>query len=443
MRVPPESLDRLVLDLRKELGKQGELKGQHIGSQDITKQYTDLESRLRAARTMEERLLAIIKEGKGEIKDLLAAEKELGVWRTQIEEIEGELRYYQNQVALSTLTITLSEKEIQAPSAVVETERVQMGIEVEDVEKARRAALAAVAEAKGRVTKSELKQHDAGQFSAILNFEVAPDAAGPVRDRLKQLGTMVRLEIDRVQQAEGGSGRPGEVKTTHNDTQFFVDLYNLANVAPRETVNINLACVDAEAAYKAILAHVEKASGRVVTSSLNRQRDDQTRGELQFEVRSPEADAVIQELKTEGEVMRLQVAENPDTQNVTRAKRGFNVQVWALGSVAPRETATIKLAAKDVPAAYHSLQEAVAKAKGRVLNAQLNEQDRQNITAQLDFEVLRAEESAINAALAAAGDVFSRNATRAADSETVVDSKVRLAVTLLNRSAIPRAKPWF
>src|SRR5262249_21780356 len=39
VRVPPESLDSLVLDLRKELGKSGELKGQRIGAQDITKQY--------------------------------------------------------------------------------------------------------------------------------------------------------------------------------------------------------------------------------------------------------------------------------------------------------------------------------------------------------------------------------------------------------------------
>jgi hypothetical protein len=73
VRVPPERLDTLILDLRKELGKGGELKGLHVGSQDITKQYTDLESRLKAARTMEERLLQIIKAGKGEIKDLLQA----------------------------------------------------------------------------------------------------------------------------------------------------------------------------------------------------------------------------------------------------------------------------------------------------------------------------------------------------------------------------------
>src|SRR5262249_62229741 len=164
-------LDGFLLALRKELGKSGELKGQKIGSQDITKQYTDLESRLRAARAMEERLIQIIKTGKGEIKDLVLAEKELGNWRTKIEEVEGELRYYGNLVALSTLTINLTEKEIRAPASVTETERVQMGVEVEDVEKAQREALAAVAAANGRVLKSELKQHGAGQYSAVLHFE--------------------------------------------------------------------------------------------------------------------------------------------------------------------------------------------------------------------------------------------------------------------------------
>ena len=109
VRTPPEALDELVLTLRRELGKTGELKGVKISSQDITKMYSDLESRLRASRTMETRLLQIIKEGKGEIKQLLEAERELGVWRTKIEELEGEIRYYANLASLSTLTISLVE----------------------------------------------------------------------------------------------------------------------------------------------------------------------------------------------------------------------------------------------------------------------------------------------------------------------------------------------
>src|SRR5262249_39830987 len=157
-------------------------KGLRISAQDITKQYTDLESRLRAARAMEQRLLAIIKDGKGEIKQLLEAEKELGVWRTKIEEFEGELRDVTNLAALSTLTIPLTEKEIRTAAEVTENEQVQAGVEVEDVDKAYQQILAAVMEAKGHISKSEIKQLGAGQFNASLSFEVAPDRSGPLRD---------------------------------------------------------------------------------------------------------------------------------------------------------------------------------------------------------------------------------------------------------------------
>ncbi len=429
IRVLPERLDTLVLKLRAL----GELMSQKIGSQDITKQYTDLESRLRAARAMEERLLAMIKNGKGDIEHLLLAEKELGVWRMKIEETEGELRYYKNVIALSTLKISLAEKEIRAAAALTETERVQMGIEVEDVEKAHREALKAVDEADGLVTKSELKQHEAEQYSAVINFEIDRDAAGPLRDRLRQIGRVTRLEIDRVQQAEGGSGLPRDARTVRKDTQFSVSLYNVANVAPRETIHVTLACTDTEAAYRTILADVRQAGGRIVTSSLNSQHSQKTTGSVQFELPVAVADAVLTDVKAAGEVMRLEVTENPDSKNVTKSKRGFNVELWAMGLVAPRETIVLQVATDDVPAGYRTLQEAVRNAKGRILNAQLNEQDKQNITAQLDFDVPRDNQPALDEV----GEVFSRNVTRSQDDENVVDSKVRLQVALIDQARIP------
>jgi hypothetical protein len=437
VRVPPENLDELILELRTNLGKSGELKNQRIHSDDITKQYTDLESRLKAGRAMEDRLLQIIKNGKGEIKDLLAVEKELGEWRTRIEELEGSLRYYANQVALSTLTITLFEKEIQAPFGIVECENVQMGIEVEEVDETLRTAQKAVREAKGRITRSELKQPSQGQFSAILHFEVAPDAAGPLRDRLKQLGTVARLDIARTEETEGGSGKPSDGKITRKDTRFQVHFYNLTNVAPRETVQVNLASLDVEAAVKTLLARIDKAAGRILSSNLNSARGDQAQADLQFEVKTAAADAVLEDVKAAGEVMRLNVTENPDAQNTTRKKRGFRVQMVALSAAAARETDQIQLACTDVAASYRAVQEAVAKVKGRVRNAQLNEQDRRNITATLDFEVRRDDEAVLRAALTTAGDVYTRKVSRAADSENVVDSKVHWQVTFINQASIP------
>src|SRR5262249_41245533 len=145
----------------------------------------------------------------------------------------------------------------------------------------------------------------------------------------------------------------------------------------------------------------------------------------------------LADLKAQGEVMSLRVTENPNAQNVTRSKRGFLVQLWALGTVRPREETTIQLATKDVPASYRALQDAIVKAKGRILSANLNEQDKQNITAKLDFDIRRSEEAALSEAMAKIGGIYSRTVTRAQDSEQVLDSKIILRVTLTDLAQIP------
>jgi hypothetical protein len=437
VRVPPEHLDGLVLDLRKELGKGGELKGVRISSEDVTKHYTDLESRLRGARTMEQRLIQIIKEGKGEIKQLLEAERELGVWRTKIEEFEGELRYYSNLAALSTLTITLVEKEVGVAAVVTESERVQAGVEVEDVDKAYQQLLAAIVEAKGRVSKSELKQYAAGQFNATVNFEVSPDAAGPLRDRLRQLGRMARLEIDRGQKSEGGVAAP-DVKTKRGDTTFYVQLYNLATIAAREAVVLNLAVADVPAAYQALRDAAAKTTGRVLTSQLNEQDRQNVTAQLDFEVRRPEEPGIRTAADKAGETIARQVTRAPESDAVTDTKVLYRVSFMGAARVRARETKTLQLAAPDVAAAYRAVREAVAKATGRVINAQLNEQDRLNVTAVLEFEVARPNLDGVEATLEGAGEVLGRQANRAPENETASDSKVHFLITF---SAASKLKP--
>src|SRR5439155_10093286 len=123
-----------------------------------------------------------------------------------------------------------------------------------------------------------------------------------VRDRLKQLGEVARLELDRLMRSEGGTGRPADGKVRRSDTVFQVSLYNLTNVAPRQTVQVTLACVDVEAAYQAVAALGRKEAGRVV-ANLNRQRTDETTGTISLEVRTAEADAVLRAIKEVGEVL--------------------------------------------------------------------------------------------------------------------------------------------
>jgi hypothetical protein len=432
VRVPPEFLDSLVLDLRKELGKTGELKSQRIGSQDITKQYTDLESRLRAARTMEERLLQIIKTGKGEVKDLLSAEKELGVWRTKIEEMEGELRYYAHQVALSTLTIQLTEKEIRAAAAVLETEKVQMGLEVEDVDKAFREAREAVDAAKGRVTRSEVKQPAAGQFSAVLEFEVAPEAAGPLRDRLKQIGTLARLDINRVQKAEAGSEAIRTAPVRRGDTQFNVHIYNLTTVTPRETAVIQLAVPDVPAGFQALRDAVAKAKGRVINAQLNEQDRQNVNAQLDFEIRRTEEAMIQDALAKAGEIVSRTVTRAPEGESVTDTKVRLQMKVIAAAGLDPRETIQLALEVNDVDNTLPLFAALVSEVKGRSLQPQLTHERSGRVTARVVYDVPLLAAPALVEKFKTAGTVrletFARN-------EKIPEGKLalaRLEVTLAN-----------
>jgi hypothetical protein len=432
VRTPPEQLDRLVIDLRRDLGAAGELKGMKIGSQDITKQYTDLESRLRGARAMEQRLMQLIKDGKGEIKQLLEAEKELGVWRTKIEEIEGEIRFYANQAALSTLTIALAEKEARA--ATTESERVQAGVEVEDVDKAYQQALSAVAEAKGRVAKSELKQLSAGQFNASLQFEVPPDAAGPLRDRLRQLGHVARLEIDRVQQATGGTP-PADAKVKRGDTLFLVQLYNLANVAARETATLQVAVPDVRAAYQALRDVVGKATGRVLNAQFNEQDAQNVTAQLDFEVRRADEGAIRAALDAAGEVLSRQVIRAPESNDSTDTKVLYRVTLLATTRLSPRETTTLTLEVPDVDQALSAFAAQVAEAKGRQLSAQSTRDQSGKVSGRAVFEVPMTAAGIIER-FKSAGTVRVQQSARDAQAPAGKYATARFDVTLVNRDQI-------
>lgn len=436
VRLPPEQLDGLILDLRRELGKDGgELRGSRLNSQDITKQYTDLESRLKAARTTEQRLLQIIKEGgKGDIKGLVEAEQALGKYQTQIEEMEGEIRYYANQVALSTLTITLAEKDIKAAAGLTENERVRAGIEVEDVEKTQRQLLDAVAEAKGRVTKSELKQFSAGQFTAVLNFEAAPAASGPLRDRLRQLGRVARMEIDRIQTPEGTVSKTAKVE--RGDTLFEVQLYNLVAIAPREVSVNQVAVLNVPTAYHALWEAAARAGARILAAQLNEQDQQNVTAQFDFEVRRAEEPALRQAINALGDVLSRQVTRAAEGESVTDAKVMFRTTILAAAQLKPREKTSLTVEVPDVDQTVVVFGVRSSEVHGRQVDAQFTRDRGGRLTAKLVYEVPLSAAAGLVEGFKSAGTVRAFQSSREAGAPEGKYATARVEVSVVSSERI-------
>lgn len=75
-----------------------------ITSKDVTEEFIDLEARLKAKQSLEARYLELLNKASN-VKEILEIERELSVIREEIESKQGRLKYLQNKVSLSTLTV--------------------------------------------------------------------------------------------------------------------------------------------------------------------------------------------------------------------------------------------------------------------------------------------------------------------------------------------------
>lgn len=104
MRVPSDKFQQAVSQL-KRLGK---LVSEDQSGEDVTKQFVDLEARLRNAKAQEAFFLKLIDQSKS-ISDLLQVQQQLSSIQLQIEQIQGELQVLKDQTSFSTISAHIFE----------------------------------------------------------------------------------------------------------------------------------------------------------------------------------------------------------------------------------------------------------------------------------------------------------------------------------------------
>ena len=111
VRIPVASFEQF-LNASGDLGVP-EQREQH--GQDVTEEFVDLDARIRSKKKLEERILELLADNKGEIKDVIEVERELSRVRTEIEQMEGRLRYLTDRTDLTTVTLHVREEQDYTP----------------------------------------------------------------------------------------------------------------------------------------------------------------------------------------------------------------------------------------------------------------------------------------------------------------------------------------
>jgi hypothetical protein len=92
----------------------GKADSKNITGEDVTAQYTDLESQLRNLEAAEQQLQQIM-DSATKTEDVLAVYNQLVAIRGQIEQVKGQMQYYREAAALSLISIDLIPDALSQP----------------------------------------------------------------------------------------------------------------------------------------------------------------------------------------------------------------------------------------------------------------------------------------------------------------------------------------
>lgn len=102
--VPEEEFENAFERLR---GVAQQIISEEVSGKDVTKQYVDLEGRLRNQKATRDRVLTILEQATT-VEEALQVNQELSNIEGKIEEIQGRLNNLHNQVFFSTITVNLA-----------------------------------------------------------------------------------------------------------------------------------------------------------------------------------------------------------------------------------------------------------------------------------------------------------------------------------------------
>ncbi len=111
VRIPAAKLDDALKEIKSDAV---DVQNESRSGQDVTKEYTDLQSQLKNLVATEEQLTLIMQKAEN-TEDVLAVFNQLTQIRGQIEVIKGQMQYYEQSAALSAVSVRLVAEETIQP----------------------------------------------------------------------------------------------------------------------------------------------------------------------------------------------------------------------------------------------------------------------------------------------------------------------------------------
>jgi hypothetical protein len=336
VKILPENLDHFLQKVRGL----GELKNQTLGTKDVTKAYLDTDARVKNARVMEQRLIEMLKIRTGKVAGLLQVEKELGRVREEIEKMQGELKYWDSQVQFATVTISLTEKDLEEPAAFLLKERAQLSLYAPDVEQIYN-DIKALASQKVQITNAQLNRDYSGHISARVSMLIAPEESDAVISRVKGFGRVENFQVQTERIAQGGTGISENAKTKRDKVELNISISREEQEQALQQTSLRIRTSSVDKKAKELRNLAEKQNGRVRSSTFSRDPDGREVASVSLRVSMKNYSALMQSLNSLGKVEDVSVQRQDRTGtgiDEASAPADISIHVYSHGNIVSQES---------------------------------------------------------------------------------------------------------
>lgn len=111
IRIPSKDLDQFIAQVEEG----GNVTNRSESTEDVTLQYSDLESRKKTLTVEQDRIWALLEKA-DTLEAVIALEERLSEIRYELESMESRLRLYDNQVDYSTVNLDIREVTVYTPT---------------------------------------------------------------------------------------------------------------------------------------------------------------------------------------------------------------------------------------------------------------------------------------------------------------------------------------
>lgn len=105
IRIPADQFDELL----KKIASSANVESKSVEMNDVTEEYIDVNARLNTKKELEVKYKELLKQAKS-VDEILNIQKEIAELQSDLESVEGRMKYLNDQIQYSTLNVTYFQK---------------------------------------------------------------------------------------------------------------------------------------------------------------------------------------------------------------------------------------------------------------------------------------------------------------------------------------------